>query len=218
MRLLACVLTVLVVSLPAAAQGWKEYADPGNGFTVSFPAAPRIETTTYQAADGSAVQAKVYSVTQDGAMFKMTVADLSHAAMEESAVIDHAIKTLSQGGEIKIDIPARVSRVYGRQLSIAGSDGSRSSVAVFYFKGRLYQIEGIALPDAKDAGSYVIRFQQSLVFTGGETNRSGDVDREPRRACRGGPEGTPGAVASNEGRPRAEERCRRGAREGGGRG
>jgi hypothetical protein len=138
--------------------------------------------------------------------------------MDETAVIDHAIKTLSQGGEIKVDIPARVSRVYGRQLSIAGSDGSRSSVAIFYFKGRLYQIEGIALPDAKDAGSYVIRFQQSLVFTGGETNRSGDVEREPRRACRGGPEGAPGAVASNVGRPRAEERCRRGAREGGGRG
>jgi hypothetical protein len=220
MRLLACVLTVLVVSLPAAAQGWKEYADPGNGFTVSFPAAPRIETTTYQAADGSAVQAKVYSVTQDGAMFKMTVADLSHAAMEESAVIDHAIKTLSQGGEIKVNIPARINRVYGRQLSIVGADGSHSSVAVFYHKARLYQIEGKAQAAGQaagndtagnDAASYAIRFQQSLVFTGGDTNRP-DAVREARRNCPSENAGAPAAGPSDDRQLRAEARCRRGAR------
>jgi len=87
MRLIAFFLTLLVISVPAAAQSWKEYTDPDNGFTVSFPADPKIETTTYQAADGRVVEAKVYSFTQDGAVFKMTVADLSHAAMEESAVM-----------------------------------------------------------------------------------------------------------------------------------
>jgi hypothetical protein len=219
MRLLACVLTVLVVSLPAAAQGWKEYADPGNGFTVSFPVAPRIETTTYQAADGNAVQAKVYSLTQDGAVFKMTVADLSHAAMKESAVIDHAIKTLSQGGEIKVNIPARINRVYGRQLSIVGADGSHSSVAVFFHKARLYQIEGKAQATGQvagqaaenDAASYAIRFQQSLVFTGGESNRP-DAVREARRNCPPENAGAPGAAAPDGRQLRAEGRCRRGAR------
>ena len=52
----------------------------------------------------------------------MTVAELP--GMEESAVIDNAVKTLAQGGDIKLDIPARVARVYGRQLSIAGADGT----------------------------------------------------------------------------------------------
>jgi hypothetical protein len=216
MRLFACVLTVLAVSVPAAAQGWKEYADPGNGFTVSFPAAPRIETTTYQAADGNAVQAKVYSVMQDGAVFKMTVADLSHAAMDESAVIDHAIKTLSQGGEIKVNIPARINRVYGRQLSIVGADGSHASVAVFYHKARLYQIEGKAQAAGNgtvgnDAASYAIRFQQSLVFTGGESNRP-DAVREVRRNCPPENAGAPGAGAADDRQLRAEARCRRGAR------
>jgi len=190
MRLIAFTLAAFFVAGPAAAQNWQEYSYPDYSFRVAFPANPQIEITTYPIADNRSVEAHVYSVRQNNIVFKVTVAELANTGLNESAVIDHAIKTLSQGGEIKIDIPARVSRVYGRQLSIAGSDGSRSSVAVFYFKGRLYQIEGIALPDAKDAGSYVIRFQQSLVFTGGETNRSGDVDREPRRACRGGPEGT----------------------------
>jgi hypothetical protein len=212
MRLIAFFLTLLVISVPAAAQSWKEYTDPDNGFTVSFPADPKIETTTYQAADGRVVEAKVYSVTQDGAVFKMTVADLSHAAMEESAVIDHAIKTLSQQGTIKVDIPARINRVYGRQLSIVGADGSRSSVAVFYHKARLYQIEGNALAAANDAASYAIRFQQSLVFRGGESNRP-DVVREARRNCPA-PENAdaPGVAASNDRQSRGEGRCRRGPR------
>jgi len=55
-------------------------------------------------------------------------------------------------------------------LSIAGPDGSRSSVAVFYHKRRLYQIEGTVLPTAT-ATSDAIRFQQSLSFTDDSTNR-----------------------------------------------
>jgi hypothetical protein len=89
--------------------------------------------------------------------------------MTETAVMDHAIKTLSQDGEIKLDIEARVSRVYGRQLSILGADGSHASVALFYHHGRLYQIEG-KVP-ASGSGAAAIRFQQSLEFTDGATNR-----------------------------------------------
>jgi hypothetical protein len=171
MRMIAFMLAVSVASSAAAAQSWKEYADAGYGFAVSFPADPKIETTAYSAADGRSVEARVYSVTQDDAVFKMTVADLSDTAMDEGAIIDHAIKTLSQGGEIKLNIPHRISRVYGRQLSILGPDGSRSSVALFYNQGRLYQIEGKALPTDGDATAAAIRFQQSLIFTGDASNR-----------------------------------------------
>jgi hypothetical protein len=148
----------------AAPQSWTEYRYPDYAFTISFPAEPKIETTTYEAANGRAVQARVYAVTRDAGMFKMTIAELSDAGLEEGAVIDHAIKTLAKGGEIKLDIPHRISRVYGRQLSILGSDGSRSSVALFYHDGRLYQIEGKSLPTG-NATADAIRFQQSLVFT-----------------------------------------------------
>jgi hypothetical protein len=164
MRLIALVLAAFVASSPAAAQSWTEYAYPDYAFTVSFPAQPRIETTTYPAANGRPMQARVYSVTQDRNVFKMTVVELSDAGLEETAVIDHAIKTLSQGLEIKLDIPHRISRTYGRQLSLLAADGSRSSVALFYHKQRLYQIEGKALASG-NATSDAIRFQQSLVFT-----------------------------------------------------
>jgi hypothetical protein len=139
MRMMAItfILAMFVGNGPAAAQSWQQYSYPSDSFAVSFPAAPKIEIKTYQAADGRVVDARVYSVAQDDGEFKMTIADLSNAASgaapEESAVIGHAVKTLSQGGEIKVDIPARINRVFGRQLSIVGADGSHSSGAVFYY-------------------------------------------------------------------------------------
>jgi hypothetical protein len=183
MRLIAFILAVFVASGPAAAQSWQEYSYPAYSFTVAFLADPQIETTTYQVADGRSVEARVYSVRQNNGVFKVTVAELANANLEESAVLDHAIKSLSEGGEVKINIPHRIYKVYGRQLSILGADGSRSTVAVFDYNGRLYQIEGKALPggDVTD----IIRFQQSLVFTDGGSNRSPDAIRAIREACRG---------------------------------
>jgi hypothetical protein len=170
MRPIAFILALLLAGAPVAAQEWKEYAYPADDFSVAFPSDPKIETTVYRTVDGRAVDARVYSVTLSSAVLKMTIADLPEAATQESAVLDHAIKTLAQGGEVKLDITHRISQVYGRQLSIAGAGGSHSSVAVFYHKRRLYQIEGTALP-GNDATADAIRFQQSLVFTGDASNR-----------------------------------------------
>jgi hypothetical protein len=207
MRLIIGLFAVLIASAAAQAQGWQEYAYPTYAFGVAFPAEPKVETTTYPAPDGRTAQAHVYSVTQNDAVFKMTVVELP--GMEEKAVIDHAIKSLARGGEIRLDIPARVARVYGRQLSIVGADGARSSDAIFYHLGRLYQIEGKAL-SGNEAPSYAIRFQQSLIFTGGETNRP-DIVREVRRNCRNAADGnTPGAAAAGgEQTAQVDERCRR---------
>ena len=185
MRTIALVLAAFVVSGPAAAQNWKEYSYPDYSFTVAFPADPRIETTTYQVADGRSVQARVYTVRQNNSVLKVTVAELANTGLDESAVISHAVKTLSAGGEVKFDIPHRIYRVYGRQLAVLGADGSRSTVAVFDYKGRLYLIEAKALPGGSDSAVDTLRFQQSLVFTDGGSNRSEDAIRAIREACRG---------------------------------
>jgi hypothetical protein len=123
-----------------------------------------METTTYQVMDNRSVEAHVYSVRQDNAVFKVTVAEIADAGLEESAVTDHAIKTMSEGGEVKVNIPHRINRVYGRQLSIVGRDGIRSMVALFDYNGRVYQIEGQVLPAGNDASADAIRFVQSLIF------------------------------------------------------
>ena len=95
MRLIALLLASLIVSGSAMAQEWKEYAYPDDAFTVAFPAEPKLEIMTYQAADGRAVDARLYSLAQESGVFRMMVADLPDPATQESAVIDHAIKGLS---------------------------------------------------------------------------------------------------------------------------
>jgi hypothetical protein len=198
MRLFACAMTALALTGPAVADSWKQFSDPTYAFAVSFPAEPKIESTTYQAADGRSVPARVYSAAEDDGAFKMTVADLSDTGLAESAVIDNAIKSLAAAGEIKLNIPARVSRVFGRQLSIQGADGSHSSVALFYYEGRLYQIEGKSLPNS-NATADAIRFQQSLIFTDNGTNAPngergyGRGERRRDRDQRRGPPGAPPA-------------------------
>ena len=129
MRLIAIILAAIVASGPAAAQSWTEYSYPEDSFTVSFPGPPKVETTTQEGPDGHSANARIYSVQQDHAAFRITIVDLSDPGLDETAVTDHAIKTLSQGGEVKLNIPARIYRVYGRQFSIVGADGSHSMVS-----------------------------------------------------------------------------------------
>src|SRR5215475_5119118 len=209
MRLSVLIPAVLVFVGPAIAENWQEYRYPDQFFAVAFPGDPQAETTTYPVSDDRSVEAHVYSVHQDNAVFKMTVAEIADTGLEESAVIDHAIKTMSEGGEVKVNIPHRINRIYGRQLSIVRRDGIRSMVALFDYNGRLYQIEGNALPNENDGTADAIRFVQSLIFTGGGSNRSAEEIRAAQAACSGpsGPGGAPPAVAG-DGR-RFEIRCRR---------
>ena len=71
MRLITFVVAIIAASAPAGAQGWREYEYPNEGFTVAFPAEPKVETTSYQASGGRLVEARVYSVLQEGGEFKV---------------------------------------------------------------------------------------------------------------------------------------------------
>jgi hypothetical protein len=163
MRLIAFIVATIAASAPAGAQGWREYEYPNEGFTASFPAEPKAETTSYQVSGGRLVEARVYSVVQEGGAFK--VADLSHTEMSEGNVMAYAVLMLSRGGEIKIDIPHSTRRIIGRQASIDGVDGSQTYASVFFHNRRLYQIEGTAPAGGSTADA--IRFQQSFDFTDG---------------------------------------------------
>lgn len=207
MRLTILIAALLVFVAPAVAQNWQEYRYPYQFFAVAFPGDPQAESTTYQVAADRSVEAHVYSVRQDNAEFKMTVAEIADTGLDESAVIDHAIKTMSEGSEAKVNIPHRINRIYGRQLSIVGRDGIRSMVALFDYKGRLYQIEGKTLPN-ENATADAIRFVQSLIFTGGGSNRSADDIRAAQAAC-SGPGGAGGAPAVAADGRRFELCCRR---------
>jgi hypothetical protein len=183
MRSILFILAAFAFNAPAVAQSWEEYSYPEYAISVAFPASPQIETTTYQIADGRSVPARVYSVRQDKGEFKMTIADLANTGLDEKAIIDHAIKALSQGATVKVNVPARIYQVYGRQLTVEGADGSRSMVALFDFMGRLFRIEAKVPPGGNEFE--LTRFQQSLVFERGVSNRSPEVVRAIREACPG---------------------------------
>src|SRR5215468_1759222 len=125
----------------------------------------KVETTSYQGPGGRLVEARVYSVVQEGGEFKVTVADMSHTEMSEGNVMAYAVMMLSRGGEVKIDIPHSTRRIIGRQASIDGVDGSQTYASVFFHNRRLYQIEGTVPAGSSTADA--IRFQQSFDFTDG---------------------------------------------------
>ena len=156
----------------AVAEGWSEYSYPDLGFAVSFPSDPTMETIPYKTADGTTTNEVVYTVRQGAGIYSIAVADLSNAALDETAVINQAVQQLRDKGNIRLDIPARVQRNYGRQLSVVGKDGSHSAVAIFFADHKLYQIEGTIRADSDDPNSGdAIRFQQSLRFIGDNAAR-----------------------------------------------
>jgi hypothetical protein len=165
MRLIALLIAIVAASTAAGAQGWREYEYPNEGFTVAFPAEPKVETASYQAPGGRMVEARVYSAVQEGGEFKVTVADLSHTEMSEGNVMAYAVMMLSQRGEVKFDIPHSTRRIIGRQASIDGVDGSQTYASVFFHNRRLYQIEGTVPAGGSTADGF--RFQQSFDFTDG---------------------------------------------------
>ena len=164
MRLIAFILALFLAG-PAAAADWKEYAYPDFSFTVHFPVEPKIEIAAYEASDGRSFEARIYSVSQDTGVFKITIAEVPDGGPDENALISHAVKTMTEGGVIKVDIPHRIRQVYGRQLGIAGPNGGYSYVAVFLRNKRLYQIEGKAFVAGGQAEIDAMIFQQSLDFT-----------------------------------------------------
>jgi hypothetical protein len=164
MRLIAFIAALFLAG-PAAAADWKEYEYPDFSFSVHFPADPKVETNTYQAGDGRALPARTFLVAQETGVFKLTVTELPEGGSDETALVTHAVNTLTEGGVIKLDIPHRIRSTYGRQLGIAGSNGGYSYIAVFYHKKRLYQIEGKAFVAGGQAEVDAMRFQQSLDLT-----------------------------------------------------
>ena len=64
MRIAAFAVAAFVVSGSAAAQSWEEYSYPEYAFSVAFPANPKIETTTYEVADGRSIPANSRALNQ----------------------------------------------------------------------------------------------------------------------------------------------------------
>jgi hypothetical protein len=183
MRFTAFVLAAsLLASGPAAAE-WKEFNSVSEGFGVVFPADPDVEEVAmFEVVPGKMVPARIYSARYDNSLFKMTVVDGRDAGLREAPVIDQALKRLTQGGQVKIDFPHRIYRIYGRQLSVARPD-SLTTAALFFANDRLYQIESTKFAGGSDTDA--IRFHQSLTFDRNVANRTPQQMQAIRASCVG---------------------------------
>ena len=162
-RLPLLVLPAIIAGVKLSPQPCNE---PQNPLALQLRVDPTLVVTTYRTADGRSFSARTFSVQQETGMFKVTIVEMpGQETGEDALVVKDAAKKAGEGGVIKFDIPHRVRRVYGRQLGIAGANGGYTYVALFYYKARLYQIEGKAFVAGGQAEVDAMRFQQSLDLT-----------------------------------------------------
>jgi len=169
--LMAAWLTPLVA---ADAQEWQAYPYPEAGFAIQFPAPPTVEKTTFRTSAGASLPMTRYTVRQDRIVYTLSVVDFSTTNADATSTIAETEKSLGTSGKVTVAIDARVNRAYGRELSISGTDGSRSTVAIFFVNKHLYTLVGKSLPpNAIEKSGDAIRFQESLQFTGDNAGAGG---------------------------------------------
>jgi len=70
----------LLASAPAFAQGWTEYVNQNDLFSVSFPGEPKVQEITYETEFSLKLPAHVYSVDNGPNRYSLTVVDYSDSA------------------------------------------------------------------------------------------------------------------------------------------
>ena len=174
---------LILIAGPLHAQGWVEYTDRSERFTMQFPGEPAIEEMTYLTELGVTLPARVYTIHNPPSRFVMTIvayteADRIHqerceqfpayecdgleAGIEVRGAIAFAAWNYRANteGEITYDAYAQVDGIRGHQLQITNPDGSRTFVAVHLEARRLYILEATVPDEAPPP----IQFQQSLVI------------------------------------------------------
>jgi hypothetical protein len=102
-RLLPAVLAVLI-SGHAYAQGWDEYSNREDFFSVNFPGDPTRQDFQYKTAKGTTLPAHVYTARDTRGTYSITVVDYNSApAAELTTAIDEAVNNIRAKGTPKYD-------------------------------------------------------------------------------------------------------------------
>ena len=126
MRLIPFIPAALALSLtvPAFAQGWEEYTNREDHFTVNFPGEPAVQTIAYKTAKGTSLPGHVYSAKDArGGEYRITVINYSTAKGEEMTAIDEAAKTLRTKGTVKYDGTEHQNNMRSQRISLALPNG-----------------------------------------------------------------------------------------------
>jgi hypothetical protein len=160
-------LVAVIASRAEAQSQWREYAYPDQQFAAAFPAAPEVMRIPFEDADGRRVTEVVYSLQQDSQRYQVAVFDLLRSGINEPTAIARADASMREKGDVRMDIAAEVQGHWGHFLSLETHDGRHVIAGVFFRNERLYEIEASApASDFEAVSSDLVRFQQSLRFTG----------------------------------------------------
>ncbi|MBH98279.1 MAG: hypothetical protein CMM56_07475 [Rhodospirillaceae bacterium] len=177
---------ILFFTSTTQAQGWFEYINQEDLFTVNLPGSPEVSNFTYQSELEAEFPARNYEVFDRGNHYKVTVVDFTEAQEihwkklenereseqlrgrnrwitdQRSSVARAAREFRQRDGEVTYDAWGHLENVEGHQLQLTNPDGSRTFVAI-YLHGqvnRLYILEGTVPPRMPPPA----QFQQSLRF------------------------------------------------------
>ncbi len=154
-------------TVSAAAQGWIEFVDREELFTVHLPGPPAVADITYVSAYEAELPGKAYTLSDGQVDYSITVVNYgetptlegNRALFDFAGAVDYAAWNIrKRGGEITYDGWAHTDRIPGHQLQIINSDGGHTFVAIRSHGTRLYILEAKAAPGSPLPNP----FQQSL--------------------------------------------------------
>jgi hypothetical protein len=171
MRAAALFLALIAagISAPAFAQGWIEFVEREQLFSVNLPHEPSVEDIVYHSEYHAELPAKVYEAADEHVRYKIIVVDYRDTQVVDvrGSIAFAAWNYRQRGGEITFDAYAQVDRIEGHQLQITNPDGTRTYVAIHLHASRLYILEAVADPGTPPPG----HFQQSLSILDDAGNR-----------------------------------------------
>jgi hypothetical protein len=159
-RVLASLILAVLASTPALAQGWIEYVNRQDRFSINFPGEPTTREVMWQPFEGPPVPARVYTARQGDSTFTVTVVDytknytastwpfaLSGANAVQGSIAQVATEYRKRG-VATYDAYDRLNLIPGIVLQITEPNMRRLFVSIYLYDRRLYILEGSVPGDA----------------------------------------------------------------------
>ena len=156
----------MFAAFPSAAQGWFEFVEREELFSVNLPEAPEVEEIVYHSEWGAELPGKLFTASEGEAEYRVTVVDYSDSDLPNNSEIwdfygsvDYAAWNIrKRGGEITYDAWTNVDRIAGHMLQVTNDDLSRTYVQILSHMQRLYVLEA----NVPTGSTPPVHFQQSL--------------------------------------------------------
>jgi hypothetical protein len=157
---LASLSLALFLSVPAFAQGWVEYVNRLDRFSINFYGEPTVREIMFEPFEGPPVPARVYTTRNGDSTFSVTVVDytknytasnwpfaLSGANPVQGSIAQVAAEYRKRG-VATYDAYDRLNLIPGIVLQITEPNMRRLFVSIYLYDRRLYIIEGSVPADA----------------------------------------------------------------------